>query len=111
MFRRTRRDINIENSAAAGFGIPPPSVIRGALPSMAFPPPAPPVDRLVRPAARQDLLPHRAAPTPVPPCSSFHYFCLPLLSSPFLLVARLPIVAHSYFSNLMKKLFIEPAIN
>lgn len=52
VFRRTRRDINIDNSVTAGFGRPSSSIMREALPSRLFPTPAaPPVNHQVRAAA------------------------------------------------------------
>lgn len=71
VFRWTRRYINIDNSAAASFGIPPPSVIREALPNLSFPPPAaPPVNPVALTAAHWELPPRSEAPAAMPPSTS-----------------------------------------
>ena len=67
VFRRTRRDINIDNSATAGFGVPTPPAPRLALPTLALPPPLPPAARLIRLTAQHGPLPRHGAPAAVPP--------------------------------------------
>ena len=51
VFRRTRRDINIDNSRSAGFGVPQPAASLPSLPSLSLPPPIPPAVASHRPAA------------------------------------------------------------
>ena len=63
VFRRTRRDINIDNSLNAGFGVPQFGVGRPSLPSLPLPPPLPPAAAVRLPLAPLPGLGH----PPVPP--------------------------------------------
>ena len=62
VFRRTRRDINIDNSLNAGFGVPQFGVGRPSLPSLPLPPPLPPAAAVRLPLAPLPRLGRQSVP-------------------------------------------------